>query len=339
MLRLRLAMAEETTRTYHEQFRLATAVHNHSERRSVQCLRYLEFSSGMWLSLWGMGEPLSVYDNKPERFLKRLFASDDNLPTRLYCANFEREEWRCQQFAFHLAEWLPDYALPEEELRINHGNVLIKLHQAAIRVYTSSKYESRGEAGEIALHAICRDFFGTIPISPRVFYKSASNDVVKAFDMVHVKLPTGKPPQIWLGESKLYKSGASAVAEAITSIRTHLEGGFLSNQKIIIGPQIPKTTPRYDEIAQIFSKQESLDELIAKAVFVVAILCDSKAVAAAKRQDETYISAASKELNDLLARFLNSGLPPSLRLLVLYVPLFSKKSFVEAFDKRLKGLQ
>jgi uncharacterized protein DUF1837 len=33
------------------------------------------------------------------------------------------------------------------------------------------KYKNRGEAGEIALHAICRDYFDTMPISPRVFYK------------------------------------------------------------------------------------------------------------------------------------------------------------------------
>lgn len=35
------------------------------------------------------------------------------------------------------------------------------------------------------LHAVCRDFFGTIPIAPRVFYLTSSNDVVKSFDMAH----------------------------------------------------------------------------------------------------------------------------------------------------------
>ncbi len=148
---------------------------------------------------------MSVYDTKPERFLQRLHSKDGNPAPRLYCAGFEFDTWRCQQFAFHLAEWLPDYALPEDELRMDHGNVLLKLNQAAIRVYTSAKYASRGEAGEIALHAICRDFFDTIPISPRVFYKSASNDVVKAFDLVHVRFPKDGSIQIWLGESKLYK--------------------------------------------------------------------------------------------------------------------------------------
>ena len=285
------------------------------------------------------GAQLSVYDQKPERFLTKLHSSSGNPSSRLYCAGFELSAWRCQQFAFHLAEWLPDYALPEEELRVDHGNVLVKLNQAAVRVYTSSKYASRGEAGEIALHAICRDFFGTIPLSPRVFYKSASNDVVKAFDMVHVRFPKDQSIQIWLGESKLYKSGASAIADAIKSIKEHVDGGFLSNQKLLLGPQIPKTTPNYSDIMKIFSKQESLDTLIKSAVFVVGILCDSQALTSAKSHDQSYLDAASKELENMEAKLLASGLPSSLKLALVYIPLLSKKMFVDAFDKRLKGLQ
>lgn len=285
------------------------------------------------------GAQLSVYDQKPERFLAKLHSGSGNPSTRLYCAGFELSSWRCQQFAFHLAEWLPDYALPEEELRVDHGNVLVKLNQAAVRVYTSSKYASRGEAGEIALHAICRDFFKTIPISPRVFYKSASNDVVKAFDMVHVRFPADQSIEIWLGESKLYKSGASAIADAIKSIKEHIDGGFLSNQKLLLGPQIPKTTPRYTDIMKIFSKQESLDTLIQNAVFVIGILCDSSALSQAQKHDQTYVDAAAKELLALETKLKESGLPSSLKLVLAYIPLLSKKTFVDAFDKRLKGLQ
>ena len=83
----------------------------------------------------------------------------------------------------------PEYALPEDELDVTHANIYVKLKKAAIRVYTSEEYKKRGEAGEVTLHAICRDYFDTLPISPRVFYKSASNDVVKAFDMVHARFP------------------------------------------------------------------------------------------------------------------------------------------------------
>jgi hypothetical protein len=283
---------------------------------------------------------VSVYSHKPERFLEKIHATpSQKLGSELYCAGFELEQWRCKPFAFHLAEWLPDYALLEEELDLNHANSLLKLNQAAVRVYTSKKYEKRGEVGEIALHAICRDFFDTIPISPRVFYKSASNDVIKAFDMVHVRFPQTGNIEIWLGESKLYGSSAGAIADAITSIRTHLDGGFLSNQKLLLGPQIPKSTPRYDEISAIFKKQTSLDALLNSAVFAVGILCNSKSAKEAKKKDNIYIEAAKKELADLSAKLSSTGLSSKLKLVLIYIPLASKQALVDAFDKRLKGLQ
>lgn len=261
------------------------------------------------------------------------------ISSELLCAGYELGEWRCKPFAFHLAEWLPDYALPEEELSVNHANSLAKINQAAIRVYTSKKYEKRGEAGEIALHAICRDFFGTIPISPRVFYKSASNDVIKAFDMVHVRLPEGLPVEIWLGESKLWVDGSKAIADAIASIRAHVEGAFLSTEKLLLGPQIPKTIPRYEEISAIFKRQASIDALLNSAVFAIGILCDSLSAQESKERDEKYLEGAKQELAALTAALTSSGVTGKLRIVLVYVPLASKKELVEAFDARLKGLQ
>jgi hypothetical protein len=283
---------------------------------------------------------LSVYEQKPARFLVDLSTkSYQKLAASIYCAGFELGQWRCSQLAFHLAEWLPDYALIEEELRVNHANMLLKLNQAAVRVYTSPKYEKRGEAGEIALHAICRDYFETIPISPRVFYKSASNDVVKAFDMVHARLPEGEPVELWLGESKLWEKGGSAVADAISSVRKHIEGGFLANEKIILGPQIPKDTPRYDEVVRLFHKSTSLDAFLKSSVFIIGILCDSESVGVAKEHDAAYISAVEAEMEKLGVALNDSGLPAQLRMVLVYLPLASKESLVAAFDLRLKGLQ
>lgn len=287
------------------------------------------------------GSPrLSVYDKKPERFLEHLHRAEiAELSADLLCAGYELGQWRCEAFAFHLAEWLPDYALPEEELSVNHANSLAKINQAAIRVYTSKKYEKRGEAGEIALHGICRDFFGTIPISPRVFYKSASNDVVKAFDMVHARLPESAPVEIWLGESKLWEDGSLAIADAISSIRTHIDAGFLLNEKLLIGPQIPKNTPRYDEIISIFKKQTSLDVLLKSSVFVIGILCDSRAAKAATQHDAAYLNGAKRELIALSESLASSGLTSTLKIVLLYIPLAGKAELVRAFDARLKGLQ
>jgi hypothetical protein len=287
-----------------------------------------------------LGSLLSIYDHKPARFLIDISKKKQaDLSSSIYCAGFELSQWRCSQLAFHLAEWLPDYALIEEELRVNHANMLLKLNQAAIRVYTSEKYKRRGEAGEIALHAVCRDFFQTIPISPRVFYKSASNDLVKAFDMVHARLPEGEAVELWLGESKLWEQGDSAIANAIKSVRSHIDAGFLSNEKLILGPQIPKDTPRYDEIVKLFHKSTSLDAFLKSSVFVVGILCDSESARAALQHDIQYVAAVEAEMERLAKSLNDSGLPSQLRMVLVYIPLATKESLVAAFDQRLKGLQ
>lgn len=283
---------------------------------------------------------MSVYNNKPKRFLERLYFQDGSNPVEgVCCAGFELKAWRGVPFAEHLIEWLPEYALPEDELAVTHANIYVKLKKAAVRVYTSPKYAKRGEAGEIALHAICRDYFNTLPISNRVFYKSASNDVVKAFDMVHARFPEEGGVELWLGEAKLYQDTMDAIAEALASVTKHLEQGFLKEQKLLLGPQIPKTTPRYEELMELFEPQTSLDKFIDSGVFVIGILSNSKACGAAITVTEVYKAALQKELTAISARLAKSGLTTKIRIVLIYVPLADKDGFVTAFDGKLKGLQ
>lgn len=283
---------------------------------------------------------MSVYDHKPKRFLERVFFDEMENPTRkICCAGFELEAWRCMPFAKHLVEWLPEYALLEDELDVNQGNMYVKLMQAAVRVYTSPKYEKRGEAGEIAIHAICREFFDTLPISPRVFYKTASNDVIKAFDMVHARFPASGGVELWLGESKLYANTASAITDAIASVSQHIERGFLESQKLLLGPQIPKGTPHYEELIELFQPQTSLDKFLSSAVFVVGILSDSRAAKRAKWIDDGYVEALKEEMTAISQKIEVSALSKKIRIVLLYVPLATKAKLVAAFDSKLKGLQ
>lgn len=283
---------------------------------------------------------MSAYSHKPRRFLERLYFQDTGNPVdAICCAGFELKAWRCVPFAEHLIEWLPEYALPEEELSVTHANIYVKLKAAAVRVYTSEKYKKRGEAGEITLHAICREYFDTLPISPRVFYKSASNDVVKAFDMVHARFPASGGVELWLGESKLYLDTAQAIGEALGSVQEHLEQGFLRTQKLLLGPQIPRTTPRYDELVELFAPQTSIDKFVAASVFVIGILSNSKACQSGTVIDGAYRDALEKEFALLKERLEKSGIDKSIRFLLIYVPLANKEGFVEAFDGKLKGLQ
>ncbi|UXL05229.1 HamA C-terminal domain-containing protein [Achromobacter xylosoxidans] len=196
---------------------------------------------------------MKAYENLPERLLTCLYDSTHDAGAQaLYCAGFELQEWRCNALAAHIMEWIADYALVEDELDVSHANMYVRLQQAAVRIYTSDNYKKRGEVGEITLHAICRDFFGTIPFAPRVHYLTASNDVVKSFDMVHVKYLEEDNFELWLGEAKFFKDANEAITSAIASVTAHIDAGFLKSEKLILGPQISKTIPHHEKIRALF---------------------------------------------------------------------------------------
>lgn len=283
---------------------------------------------------------MSAYHQKPEAFLERVIFEDEENPAKgACCAGFELEAWRCGGFADHLIEWLPEYALAEEELDINHGNTFVRLREAAYRVYTSEKYEKRGEVGEIALHAICRQFFGTVPISPRVFYKSASNDVVKSFDMVHARYPSEDQVELWLGEAKLYKDSKAGISAAIQSVKEHLDADFLKREKFLLGRQIGKNIPQYERVVQLFKSQESLDKLLNAAVFPICVMANSDAAGSSIKIEAAYVDKLRPELDALVELIKLSGLTDRIRVLLFYVPLADKDALLAKFDARLKALQ
>jgi len=281
---------------------------------------------------------MNIYDNLPERLLLQLHSEGSPWQHDSFCAGFEINQWRCSALAEHIIEWLPDYALKEDELSVNHGNIYVRLREAAARVYSTMEYNKRGELGEITLHAICRDFFNTIPLAPRVFYKTASNDVVKSFDMAHVRYVGDSNFEIWLGESKFYKSGVTAIAAAVKSVKEHIDAGFLKREKFILGPQVSKSLPHAESIRKLLASQTSIDALFKNAVFPVCIACDSGAVKTHKNHTAEYLKSVSGELTALRDKLDQSGLPSRIKMHLIYVPLESKDRIAKAFDKRLKGL-
>jgi hypothetical protein len=284
---------------------------------------------------------MSAYDHKPERFLRLVYPAELIMGgDHALCAGFELSEWRCEGFAQHLVEWLPDYALSEDLLRtMSHANAYSRLRQAAQRVYTTKNYEQRGEIGEIAAHCISRDFFDTIPISARVHYKSSPNEVVKGFDLVHARISDSGGLEIWLGEAKTYKSRSQALSEALTSVRSHIDAGFLKSQKLLLGPQVPAGTPHRERILRLFEPNTSIDELIERAVFPIFILGESDAIQGVQQQSDAYVGAVAEELQSLAASIDSSGIKARVQVSLFYIPLLSKETLVEAFDAKLKGLQ
>lgn len=278
------------------------------------------------------------YEIAPNCILTRLTEPNESLES--YCAGFELSVWRCSGLADNLIEWIIDYALKSDELRdTNHTNTFVRLKQAASRVYTSKKYERRGEVGEIAAHAVCRTYFDTIPVAARVNYLSASNDPVKAFDLVHVRYVGGDNIELWLGEAKFFKNRDDAIKDAIASIKAHITAGFLKNEKLLLGPQISNDIPHNAKIKKLLSAEASLDELIASAVFPVLIAANSDATASHASASDGYSAKVVAEMDALWGKLKASGLTKKIKIKLIYLPLGDKDALNKAFDDRLKGLQ
>ena len=235
-------------------------------------------------------------------------------------------------------EWIADYALKSDELEtLNSANPYTRLREAAARIYTSEKYQSRGEIGEMCLHDICRRYFETIPLAPRVFYLTSSNEVVKSFDMVHVRYLGDDDFELWLGEAKFYTDSNQAIKAAIASVKSHIEAGFLKHEKRIIGPQVSKNIPHSNAIRKLFASETSLDQLFETAVFPVLIAADSHGASRCTTADATYLAHVQSELASLAKAITKSELKTSIQVYLIYVPLGSKAELAEKFDAKLKG--
>ena len=80
--------------------------------------------------------------------------------------------WRKEQLVDYLFEYLPEFALTYSEFENLTGeNVVSKMRQVVMSIYQSENFKSRGEFGELLLHAIIRETYNTIPATVRYITK------------------------------------------------------------------------------------------------------------------------------------------------------------------------
>lgn len=179
---------------------------------------------------------MSLYQNKPDSFFELVVHDIDSIPGLTGAsAGYENGAFRNDEFAEYLIEWLPDFALKYSELEeFNSGNSRRMLRKAAQVVYTSTKYKSRGEFGELLLHALLREVFDSEPAISKMYYKTATNDTVKGFDAVHI-VDAVDGLELWLGEVKFYNNnGTRAIADITKEILEHTDYNYLKDEFLLI---------------------------------------------------------------------------------------------------------
>ncbi len=285
----------------------------------------------------------------PDNFLNLIFHEiqipGDDL---ILCAGFERGEWRNNQLADHVMEWLPEFALNYSELNeIGHHNALQMTKKAAKIVYQTEKYGLRGEFGEILLHIAIRQVYSTLPAVSKIYYKSTVNETVKGFDSVHV-VRKDKGLELWIGETKFYNDVTKAIYDVSKEIIDHLETDYLKSEFILIKNKIDPEWPEADSLKQLLHENTSLDKVFKQVCIPILLTYDSTVVQNTKISDRKYKDNILNEVTKAYANLRGKlsvqykerfGTDFPLTVHIILIPLKEKKALIEALDTRLKALQ
>jgi hypothetical protein len=274
---------------------------------------------------------------KPDPFLTVRVHNIDVQPSLSgLCVGYERGDWRIQQLADHVMDWLPEFALTASECEtLGHQNATKLMRSAAKRVYDSEKFRNRGEFGEILLHAAIRQVFDSLPAVSKIYYKTASNDTVKGFDAVHL---IGPPDdlELWLGEAKFYSDISRAIYDVIAELRTHLGTDYLRDEFALIVNKIDPKWPHAENVRKLLQPEISLDEVFQRVCIPVLLTYDSPCIAAHNACDATYAKAFEQEIAKHYATFTERDLPKETRVHLFLLPLEQKEALVKVLDAKLK---
>jgi Cap4 SAVED domain len=257
------------------------------------------------------------------------------------CAGYESQGWRCDQLASHLITLLPDFALTYEEKEgLNSDNAAEKFVQAAKSVYTSkgARFRRRGEAGELLLHAICREVFNTLPAIARYYYKDSANDTVKGFDLVHVRASSGGL-ELWLGESKLYRSIGRAIAAVVKDLRKHTRRDYLRGEFMAITNKIEDGWPHAARLKRLLDPRVSLDQIFERVCIPVLLTYESSTIRGHQGVTQAFKLEFEREVRKHHGAFAERNKLRAVRVHLVLLPIHTKAKFLKAFDERLSACQ
>ncbi len=272
----------------------------------------------------------------------RVHVAPKSVSVDALCAGYELGTWRAAQLVEDIFDrHLLTFALSYSELeRMTSQTAVQSIRDAAMSVYSTDKYQKRGEFGELLLHAALVDFYRAEPAVSKIYYEDSSNDVVKGFDSVHIVGDEEGRLKIWFGEAKFYSDLDSAIASALADIDAHLQSDFLKKEFIFIGRKVDATWPHADAFKALIARSRSLDEISTSIVMPIFLTYDSDVVGNHDVVSPEYVSELSSEVEAALGRFeskLRKPLEVEIRLIL--VPLKSKTRLVDLMHAKLRAMQ
>jgi len=263
--------------------------------------------------------------------------SDSTL--RAYHVGFDQNKFRLLPLVETIRSVIPEYALGYHQgNNIPLTEIVDRLQDAAKTVYTTDKYKRRGEFGELILHLLLRDFCNSIPLISTIFFRDAPNIPAHGFDGVHVTI-NGNEKKLWLGESKLYKSGTDGVTDLVGDIVKHFNADYLREQFSLITRKLPVDAPEIEHWRTLMHKNQKLDVIFSS--IVIPMVCTYNSSLFTSHNDETqqYINDFKKECEALHDEFNRKKPASNLEIMLLLLPVPDKDELNTELDARLKAMQ
>lgn len=267
------------------------------------------------------------------------FAFDLDSPALLAATvDYELGSWRVEAFANHILEWVLDYALRRGEREHLSPGRVVEITKRAMKA-TFGNGGDRGVPGEILLHAVCRQFFGSDTVINKVWFKTANNDTYKGFDGVHA-VHSGATLELWLGEAKFYRDADRAIQAVVTELNDHLDRDYLRAEFALVASKIDDRHPHVDELRQLMHPNSSLDQVFDRMVVPILLTYDSVSTLAHTQLCPEYDATLEAEVRRIwlkLANRLPAKLPVAVRLFL--VPLADKSALESALNAELQKWQ
>ena len=259
---------------------------------------------------------------------------------RAYNVGFDQNKFQLEPLVDLLANVIPEFSLGfHEGEQIPIYVLRQKLKEAATRVYTTDKYKNRGEFGELILHLLLRDYHGTTPLISKIYFKDADNMTVHGFDGVHVASEKDGTNRLWLGESKLYKSGRQGVTKLAEDLVNHLKEDYLRREFNLLATRLPE---RLDNIAhwrRLFHKHRRLDEIMDSIVIPMVCTYTSNLFKSHKNNTDEFLCDFIGECRNLENVFLGKKIKTDVDVILMLLPVEDKDRLVQGLDTKLKHMQ
>jgi hypothetical protein len=258
---------------------------------------------------------------------------------KAYHVGFDRNEFRFLPLVEVISSAIPEYALGYHcGEKIPLTDIVVRLKEAAKSVYLTDKYKRRGEFGEIILHTLLRDFRNTIPLISVIYFRDSPNVPAHGFDGVQVSIEGGVK-KLWLGESKLYKTGESGIKDLANDIKKHVNADYLQQQFSIISKKLPQDIPEIEHWRNLMHKNQKLDTIFSSIVIPMVCTYNSRLFVNHTNETQKYLDDFKSECEALHSEFNKLNPITNIEIILMLLPIPDKDELNKELDKRLKAMQ